>query len=295
MIEWLTAPNNQDVAKYIECYWFLKKKRGTEGYDHPKLNPEPSTHLILQPDSTIYRYLSDDGISKGSGSHWLYPYNKTITLDHSAGINCIGIKFRVGALYSLKASFRASLANPSALPLSDTEYIQSTIGKVQAANLASLSGAANLNTEALIEAAKINPSKCCEALDELFITWLSNSYDDNHSENVRQVLPLLANTPINELGASLSCSQRTLERSFLRVTGLTLKQCQSMNKLESILEFLYQRKQSDIDWVDLAYQFGFSDQPHFIRYLKKQIGLTPKNYAEQRGFTIDVYGGVKSN
>jgi AraC-like DNA-binding protein len=46
--------------------------------------------------------------------------------------------------------------------------------------------------------------------------------------------------------------------------------------------------------VDIAYQFGFSDQSHLIRYLKQYIDLTPKSYALQRGFTIDVYGGVES-
>ena len=67
-----------------------------------------------------------------------------------------------------------------------------------------------------------------------------------------------------------------------------------MNKLEEILEYLYLREQNDIDWVDIAYQFGFSDQPHLIRYLKKQLNLTPKDYAQQRGFTIDIYGGVET-
>jgi len=45
----------------------------------------------------------------------------------------------------------------------------------------------------------------------------------------------------------------------------------------------------------LALAVGFSDQPHLIRQLKKQIGLTPNTYAKQRGLTIDVYGGVKSS
>jgi len=123
---------------------------------------------------------------------------------------------------------------------------------------------------------------------------LDNCIEDKHSELTRQALPLLTDKPINELGEALSCSQRTVERSFLKVTGLTLKQCQSMNKLDAILEYLYQRSASEIDWVDIAYQFGFSDQPHLIRYLKQQIDLTPKNYAQQRGFAIDVYGGVDS-
>lgn len=65
-----------------------------------------------------------------------------------------------------------------------------------------------------------------------------------------------------------------------------------MNKLEAILEYLYQRETIDIDWAEVAIQFGFSDQPHLIRQLKKQIGVTPQNYAKNRGLTIDVYGGV---
>ena len=66
-----------------------------------------------------------------------------------------------------------------------------------------------------------------------------------------------------------------------------------MLKLDVILEHLYQREQSEINWVDLAFQFGFSDQPHFIRYLKQHINLTPRSYVQERGFTIDVYGGVE--
>ena len=73
---------------------------------------------------------------------------------------------------------------------------------------------------------------------------------------------------------------------------MTLKQCQTMNKLEAMLEYLYQRNADEIDWVDVALKFGFSDQPHLIRHLKKQIGQTPKKYAKDRGLTIDVYGGV---
>ncbi|MGS0676028.1 helix-turn-helix domain-containing protein [Shewanella sp. 125m-1] len=73
----------------------------------------------------------------------------------------------------------------------------------------------------------------------------------------------------------LYCSQRTLDRSFQRVTGLPLKQCQSMNRLEKMLEYVYQRDSAELDWVDVAFKFGSSEQPHLIRYLKKLLGFTP--------------------
>jgi AraC-like DNA-binding protein len=64
-----------------------------------------------------------------------------------------------------------------------------------------------------------------------------------------------------------------------------------MNRLEAMLEHLYSVRKDEIDWVEIAFKFGFSDQPHLIRYLKAQLGLTPNAYAKERGLTIDAYGG----
>lgn len=289
MIHWLKKPNNAEIAKYIDCYWFLEKLPNAGGADYPKLNPDPAAHLMLALPKQEFQYKNDNNVSQLTGCHWLYPYGKTYELDHSKPIACIGIKFHVGALYSL----------PNLIALQD-KTSQALIDSIHAVSFDQInfnhtsSDATNPDENALLNLARTDPEQCTAMLDNLCLPWLLKAHEDNHSEITRRVLPLLANTTINELGAKLFCSQRTLERSFLKVTGLTLKQCQSMNRLEAILEFLHQRKKSDIDWVDIAYQFGFSDQPHLIRYLKKQIGLTPQDYAQQRGFTIDVYGGVDS-
>lgn len=301
MIHWLKVPKNPDIAKYIECYWFLEKLPGAEGNDQPKLNPDASAHLILALPQQSFQYQYNDDISKVTGSHWLHAHGKTFVLDHSKAVACIGIKFKIGALYSL----------PKLTILQDknTQKLVDTICTASLEDSLDGSKVAELN---LVNMARNTPDECLEMLDKLCLAWLEEVNEDNHSNLVRKVLPQLSynadnfsapnaseNTAniavsngINEIAVKLFCSQRTLERSFLKVTGLTLKQCQSMNRLEAILAFLYQRQQSDIDWVDIAYQFGFSDQPHLIRYLKKQIGLTPQDYASQRGFTIDVYGGV---
>lgn len=277
MIHWLKSPKLREVEKYIDCYWYLEKSAG--GVERPKLNPDPSAHLILSSSNQAYQYVTKDDVYKGKGSHWLYPYSNTIELDHAKSYACIGIKFRVGALYSLN----------------NISFIQALVNTVSTINFKIFKSAApDISEDELLLNAKGAPDKCIKKLDKMLLPFLENCYEDKHSEMTRKTLPLLTNKPINELAGMLFCSQRTLERSFLKVTGFTLKQCQSMNKLETILEYLYQRKPCDIDWVDIALQFGFSDQPHLIRYLKQHINLTPKNYTQQRGFTIDVYGGVKS-
>jgi AraC-like DNA-binding protein len=284
MIRWLKKPNKTEVAKYVECYWFLEKLPNAEGNAYPKLNPDPSAHLILALPQQHFIYSNDSGVTQVQGSHWLNPYVKTYELDHSKSFACIGIKFHVGAPYSL----------PKFAVMSDSTT-QTLIDNIQAIHVNEMlfSADSEVTDIELLALAHKAPDNCREMLDNICMHWFSDTREDQHSELTRKILPLLANTPINELGNTLFCSQRTLERSFLKVTGLTLKQCQSMKRLESILEFLYQREQSDIDWVEIAFQFGFSDQPHLIRHLKKHIGLTPKDYSLKRGFTIDVYGGVE--
>lgn len=299
MIHWLKQPNNAQIAKYIDCYWFLEKLPTADGVDYPKLNPEPSTHLILAQPKQHFQYKSDNDVLEPTGSHWLYPYGKTYQLDHSKAVACIGIKFKVGALYSLpKLNAWQTKTSKALINTIDTVNFAHINSEQSGFNKANSAGTNDRNIDidenALLNMARSAPDKCSQLLDNLCLPWLANTHEDNHSKTTRRVLALLNSTSINEMGKALNCSQRTLERSFLKVTGLTLKQCQSMNRLEAILAFLYQRKQSEIDWLDIAYQFGFSDQPHLIRYLKKHIGLTPQDYAQQRGFTIDVYGGVAS-
>ncbi len=300
MIHWLKTPKNRQLAKYIDCYWFLEKLPNTEGNDYPKLNPDPAAHLIITLPAQSFQYKSDKGVIQVEGSHWLNPYEKTYTLDHSKAVACIGIKFHVGALYSLpklnalQGKAMQTLINGIKTINFDDVFLNDINLKRSNQSNCNLGNNNQINEHVLLELARNEPDDCCTLLDNLSQPWLLTCHEDNHSETTRRILPLLSNTAINQLGDILHCSQRTLERSFLTVTGLTLKQCQSMNRLEAILEFLYQRKQSEIDWVDIAYQFGFSDQPHLIRYLKKQLGLTPQDYAQQRGFTIDLYGSVNS-
>lgn len=283
MSNWLKPPKSAAVAKYVECYWLIEKLSDSDSYQFPKLNPDPAAHLIISPQNQQYSYdmttaMTSD-MTNGIGSHWLFPHKQTLQLDHSKAFVHLGIKFHVGAIYSLD------------LPL----YTHPMLDVVKDIKLAELFTDVEISESELLTLARNDPNQCCELLDGLLLAWFANCKEDQHSKITRKALPLLDSIAISELGNKLHCSQRTLERSFNRVTGLTLKQCQAMNKLEAVLEYLYQRHSSDIDWVEVAFKFGFSDQPHLIRYLKKQIGLTPQAYAKQRGLTIDVYGGVQSS
>lgn len=276
MIHWLQAPKSSTAADYLECFWLIEKKPDADSFDFPILNPDPCAHFIISPKDQAYQYDKANTSMNGLGCHLLFPHLQSMRLDHSQPFVHLGIKFKVGALYNM------NIPNCSH-PLLD---------HIEPLKLSTLINNNSINEAELLALARTAPDACCDLLENQLMPWLISLKKDKYSELTAKAIKVLNGTIISEIGHLLHCSQRTLERTFNKVTGLTLKQCQSMNKLEAMLEYLYQKNTDEINWAEVACQFGFSDQPHLIRYLKTQVGLTPNIYAKERSLTIDVYGGV---
>ncbi len=276
MNSWKLFPKDSYVARYVDCYWFLEKKLEDICYELPKLNPDPAAHLIVADTRQRYRYNTGDNCFEGYGDHWIFPHNKIIEMDHSEPFLIVGIKFHVGALYSLNFCTH-----------------QESLNQIIDSNSRFFFQFDFLSMSIMLSDAIKNPQVCCENIDNLIKPRLLQCREDKHSKLAHHSLKLLSNTSISNIGSALHCSQRTIERSFLKVTGFTLKQCYSMNRLELILEYLYQMDNKCIDWADIAANFQFSDQPHLIRFLKNSIGLTPGKYLKQRDLAIDIYGNFE--
>lgn len=276
MKSWKLFPNIESVSKYVECYWFLEKEAHDLSNNYPKLNPDPSAHLIITNNTHTSHYKHNTISQTAQGNHWIFPHMNTLAMDHSAPFKIIGIKFKTGALYSLYGRDSGSV-----------------LDKIEPANLNQFFGTELIDTKGLLVSAIENKDQLGNTLDVSLSNWVLNAYEDKHSILVRKILRLLSDTPISEIGAKLHRSQRTIERSFVRVTGLSMKQVNSMNRLEEIVNHLYLLDNNDIDWADVATKYGFSDQPHFIHHLKNAIGRTPAEYVHQRDLTIDTYGDFR--
>ena len=272
MKNWKQQPCHSVLNQYIDCYWLIEKSPGDVSLDFPKLNPDPAAHFILAPAKQTFHYQYQNKTVSGSGCHLILPNSGTLTLDHSKPFVIIGIKFRVGALYALKGFDKLPLIN-QILTESD-DLPMDWLG----------------DNSSLVQLASKPKNLVCQKLDQLLITWIEQSHNDKHSQLVQKALPLFKHTELAKMGQSLHCAQRTLERSFKRVTGFSLKQYSGMVNFEELLDYLHLQTNTSINWVEIAAQFGFSDQPHLIRQLKNTIGHTPGNYIKQRDLTIDVYG-----
>lgn len=274
MKNWKLTTSDPTIGQFIDGYWFLSKEPSDQTNDFPKLNPDPAAHVIIAGDDTTYLYQHDLLKHHGFGSHLIHPYRKTWQMDHRQPFQILGIKFNVGALYTLG--------------------VKTQINQVQAINQSEIKDVLPIDSIELLHQEQMSPQQLCHQLDRLLLPVFSKLKPDQHSLLVNKAIDLLAmgQASVSKLSDQLHRSKRTLERSFLRVTGLTLKQCQNMMRLESLLNHLYQLTEP-INWAELAASFEFSDQPHLIRHLKTTLGSTPAVYAKQRDLAIDAYGNFE--
>jgi methylphosphotriester-DNA--protein-cysteine methyltransferase len=73
------------------------------------------------------------------------------------------------------------------------------------------------------------------------------------------------------LGHIKECSLRTVQRRFLRATGLTHGAASQIDRARYATTLLKQ----GASILDTVYEAGYADQPHLTRSLKHYIGQTP--------------------
>lgn len=78
---------------------------------------------------------------------------------------------------------------------------------------------------------------------------------------------------ITDLSKAVCISERQLQRVFKENMGIGPKSYSRIIRFRKIKQFL--QTNPKVSWVDIAYDFGYADQAHFIRDFKAFSGRTP--------------------
>ena len=90
------------------------------------------------------------------------------------------------------------------------------------------------------------------------------------------------------IGRSPCSGERRLNRAFDRCVGLSPKGFARVMRFREV----YQQVQrgAALPWTRMAGDAGYADQPHLIREFQALAGLTPAQYAAERGVRFVQYG-----
>ena len=99
---------------------------------------------------------------------------------------------------------------------------------------------------------------------------------------VNQVIRSGGRLTVTQLEQTAPLSQAQFRKRFREEVGLAPKKFTQIIRINAILNAL-QTNRSCGNLVDLAYQFNYFDQSHFIKDFKSVVGMTPRQYEQAVG------------
>lgn len=104
-------------------------------------------------------------------------------------------------------------------------------------------------------------------------------YDSTPNKELLKIVGLLKDKPFSdhtEIVQLYSKTQKHLIGQFKKYLGLTPKVLHRIFRFNEILQRIHLKEQ--LDWSQIAYQFGYADQSHFIKEFKEFSGFSPQQF-----------------
>ncbi len=136
--------------------------------------------------------------------------------------------------------------------------------------------------------------------DVVFATlreYLVHSKAEKHHSYFAEALRLIRHNDaltknMDSLGDQVFVSQRQLQRTFQEKLGYTPKMYSRMLRFRDAIHFMRQHPNSKM--TEIAYDFGYADQSHFIREFKDFTGQNPRSFFTSWKPTSTVVGSHRA-
>lgn len=255
-------PSDPDLRKHIDYYWIVLDSDSlfqdiAAIHDFPGITPE--LILVLDGHYTIHYQGKTHKLSKSK----MYSFIHHPVMMNVADLKSfVIINFKSRALSSLLPFTTISSTELMAAPIREVDEL---FGK-QALRL----------TQHLKQLH--DPQKIVEELDH----WIKPYYQRGRAGFLTELAnDLPAKCSPRNLMQLTGYSSSTLERHFKRDTGLTPKKYHSLQRFRLAVNDIY--KSQSTDWSYYVHEYGYYDQSHFIKEIKRYSGFTPSQLLNTPG------------
>ncbi len=111
--------------------------------------------------------------------------------------------------------------------------------------------------------------------------WLDKRYikEKEPEKELLELFQAITRSPVNEYQKAISSyskTQKHLINQFKKYFGLTPKSFQRIFRFNEILHQIHHKE--NINWSQVAYQCGYTDQSHFIKEFNQFSGFNPQEF-----------------
>ncbi len=247
-------PQDDILKKHIDHYWLVKENVLDLSTYQNKIYAYPS----ITPDMLIvlkghYSFCYQNKYYTDNRSRVFAFIHEALTVDLTQLKSFILIKFKSRALSSLLPFTKHNAQTIISNSVGPTdEVFDHSILKL---------------TKHLTN---LDASKIVDELDQ----WLMKYYKKEREGFILDISKEITHTlDIQEILNKTNYSYSTLERHFKRDTGLTPKKYQTLQRCKLVTQEIYNTKNTD--WSYYIDKYGYFDQSHFIKDIKRFTSFTP--------------------
>ncbi|WP_282043469.1 helix-turn-helix domain-containing protein [Winogradskyella flava] len=248
------TPKNKELKKYIDYYWIVKDSKElfantTSVLAYPGISPEL---IIILEGYLTFSY--ENKMVSTSNSILESHIKRNFTLYPHTLRSFIFVRFKSKSLASLIPFLNESPSELIKVDLSDANKVFGKEFKLLTNHLRNL-----------------YPEDIANVLDQWFYSKLNRRHNGFVTEFFEEIG--YTNT-LKELKEYTNYSYSTLERYFKKETGMTPKKFQTLKRYKGALEEIYDTNNND--WFHYISKYGYHDQSHFIKEIKKFTSFTPE-------------------
>ncbi len=250
-----------DLTDYVRCFWVLESTQPVTFPFLHRATAECCPELIFYYKGEVNVYRSESNLEKTFTSG-LYAQSQAFR------------KFAIDKAFGMLGVY----LYPQALPL---------LFNIPAKNLSDY----NLDITSLFgkEGSILEDKVMCATSHHVRIELISDflkrrliqleKKSTYLSSIIRQTITTGTMQPVSEMAHACNLSVRQIERDFKSLSGFSPRLFSKLTRFRSLMENLPSKVYS---MTDLAYEFNYYDQSHFINEFKRFTGLSPTQYIKDR-------------
>ncbi len=246
------------LQPYVENYWFQIFDGGA-GEESPlqKCLPLGMAQVIIHTHQQECRVLLEGEWQKLPDAFFVGIYKDVVTWKTQGYSVCFGMNLKPESLIHL---FKV----PAAALFNDYTDVSNFLN-------------ARINTMAGQMYGKEEPADLMKIAETYLLNALKNvqaerSYMSEAAKIIRQAK---GNISIEKLCKNLYVSERQLQRSFKDALGTSPKTYTRIIRFRNAYAHIQRVKEEKLSWASISYDYGYSDQAHFIRDFKEFTGVIP--------------------
>lgn len=137
-----------------------------------------------------------------------------------------------------------------------------------------------------------NDSERIECFEEFIRSVVPSDYKPDYIDSLyNDILNNSTSKPFHQITENSLLSKSSLQRNFLKRTGVSMKKMVRIARVHRILELMIRENQ--FDFKKIFSDSMYYDQSHFIRDFKEITGLSPMKFFKQHAEILRMISGIE--